>query len=411
MTTDTSGSAAPREEFPMLSVPVQGHPMAYWDSAMATPIHRDAIAAWVEFCERIGVPADVSVHEPGAQASDVVKTARQTVARFIGGREAEVVFTKNATEALRIISFGLQLPKDAQVVVAEGEHYANLLNWVGQRQPVPVLVRHRPEDGEVDLDHLRTVMQQPKVALVCLSLVNHVTGTLLPVAEVVSLARERGALVMLDACQGIGRMPIDVTQLGCDFLVFSSVHTYAPPGVGVLWGRREALDRLTFRLGSGAVRRVDAGGRFVIPADLPQRCESGTKNAPTIAALGRALARLSRIGMSAVAAHDRWIASELVALIADLPGARLLGPADPARRVGLASFTVEEPHRLMTCERFAATLSDSDGVVCSGGTLDGAPLLGRMQCADAIRLSGGIHTDREDLQRAARALGTMLPRL
>lgn len=402
--------AALRPQFPLLSVPVQGNPMAYWDSAISTPIHRDAIAAWVEFCERIGVPADVSVHDPGAQASDAVSQTRKAVARFIGARESEVVFTKNATEALRTVSFGLQLPKDAKVVVAEGEHYANLLNWMGQRQPVPVLVRNRPEDGQVDLDHLRSVMQG-KIGLVCLGLVNHITGTLLPVEEIISLARSCGALVMLDACQAVGRMPIDVTKLDCDFLVFSSVHVYAPPGVGILWGKREGLEQLNFRLGSGAVRRVDAGGRFVIPADLPQRCESGTKNAPTIAALGRSLEFLSRLDMKQVAAHDRWIGGQLLNMVSKLSGVRLLGPQDPSQRVGLASFTVEEGYRMMTCERLSAALSDTHGIVCSGGTLDGAPLLGRMQCADAVRLSGGVYTHELDLERTAHALSELFPPL
>lgn len=406
--TIACGSDELRGAFPVLQTDVFGKPITHLDTAMGTPIHRAAIDAIVRYCETLGMPSDVSVHELGARSSDAIKTSRQTIARFIGARESEVIFTKNATEALRMVSFGMPFRPTAEVVISEGEHYSNLLNWVAPQRglPKPVLVK-AAEDGTLDLDAVQRALT-PNTRLVAVSLVSHITGWIAPIAELAKLLQPARVLLLVDATQAVGRIPVNVEELGCDFLVFSSAHLYAPSGVGVLYGKREHLDEMTFRLGGGSVRRVDAGGRFVIPADLPHRAESGTLNGAGIVALGAAIEVLSRIGMETVRAHEREIAAKLRESISGIPAARLLGPESPDGVVGIVSFTIEEGMRLATCQQLCAAMSDTHAVICSGGTLDGSPLLGRLGCADGLRLSGGIHTNDRDIAEATAGIRNML---
>jgi cysteine desulfurase/selenocysteine lyase len=402
------GSDELRALFPVLGTEIFDKQITHLDTAMGTPIHRAAIDAMVRYCETLGVPSDASVHELGARASEAIKTSRQTIARFIGARESEVIFTKNATDALRMIAVGLPVKPTAEVVISEGEHYSNLLTWLTTQrgQPKPVLLQVTDE-GKLELDAIARAINR-NTRILSISLVSHITGWIAPIIEIAKLVRPAGILLLVDATQAAGRIPIDVRELDCDFLVFSSAHLYSPSGVGVLYGKREHLDEMTFRLGGGSVRRVDAGGRFVIPADLPHRAESGTLNGAGIVALGAAVQMLSSLGMDRVHAHERMLAKQLRQVVGDIAAARLIGPASPEDCVGIVSFTIEEGMRMATCQQLSAAMSDTHAVICSGGSLEGSPMLGRLKCADAIRLSGGVHTNARDIAAATSAVLNMV---
>ncbi len=380
--------------------------MAYWDTTTATPILACAIDASAAYCRSVGFPPNIAGHERGGRATALVQRARQRVARFINGHESEVIFTRNATEAIRLAADTYQFPSNADVIVAEGERYSTLLAWLGRRHPKAVVLRNRA-DGSYDEEHLATLVSAKTRLIVC-SLVNHVTGALNPVARIVEIARAHKALVLVDATNAVGRIPIDVDALGCDFLVFSSTHAYSVPGVGVLWVRRGTLDEMVFRLGGGAVHRVDAGGRWLVPADLPERAESGTSNGPAIMALEAALDTLDRIGMAAIADHERELGRRMLELLNDLPGVGILGRQPGDDGVAIASFTLTIGSRMVTCVQLQTICSDAYGLLCAAGSLDAAPMLARFACADGVRLGGGIHTATSDFDKLAEALHSVL---
>ncbi len=394
-----------RAEIPLLN----GHtPVHYLDSATASLIPRAVLSAWTRYFEEVAVSPMRSGHDLGLAASDALHEARTEVASFINASLSEVIFTSSATAALNMIGLMLELGADGregQVVTNESEHYANLLQWMlrGSR-PAIVRVGSTAEPTWEDYDaHLASAR------LATVAHVSHITGAVRDVRALAERCRRAGVMLAVDACQSIARVPIDVKELGCDFLVFSSQFALAPAGVGVLYVRREVLDQLAPpSLGAGNVHRVDAGGTFFTPTDSPWRFEPATPNIGGIVALRAGLSALRTAGMDAINANERALRARLIDTIRELPGARVLGP-ERADSIGIVSFA-SSSSRIASLDFLALALAERNRVQIRTGNLSGTPALLRLGVGEAARASTGPYTDAGDIEALGAALNAILPR-
>lgn len=392
---------AARDDFPILSRPLEGTKVVYLDSA-ATSLKPTAVIAEVRrFYEEISANIHRGKHWLSQDASEAYEAARSSVAQFINALPSEVVFTSNATEGVNLVAHGLALEREDNVVVSILEHHSNLLPWMSRCQ-----LRYLPEgaDGRLDVSRLESLIDA-RTRAVALTHVSNVTGAVTAVEQAVEIARRREVPVLIDAAQSIPHRSVDVVALGCDFLVFSGHKMLGPSGVGILYARRSSQGRLRpLKLGGGVVDRVTHGG-FALKG-APYCFEAGTPNIEGVLGLRAAVEYLSALGMDRVREHDRQLAALLLERCRDLPGVTILGPAEPTGRAAIVSLV--PPPGAPDTDTLAMMLSDGFKVMCRSGQHCAHPYFEMKQIAGALRLSGYVYTGAEDVERAAAALHTLL---
>ncbi|GAA0994073.1 MULTISPECIES: cysteine desulfurase [Nocardiopsidaceae] len=350
--------AALREDFPILSRTVRdGRPLVYLDSGATSQKPRQVLDAEREFYERHNAAVHRGAHQLAEEATDAYESARETIARFIGGDAGEVVFTKNATEAINLVAYamgnaatadeglrGFQVGPGDEIVVTEMEHHANLVPWQELCRRTGATLRWFPVTGEgrLDLSGIGELVNE-RTRVVAFTHQSNVLGTVNPVAPVVARAREVGALTVLDACQSVPHMPVDVTELGVDFLAFSGHKMLGPNGIGVLWGRRELLEAMPPFITGGSMIGV-VHMEYSTWAEPPQRFEAGVPMAPQAVALAAACDYLSKVGMDRVAAHEHELTEYALERVGALEGVRIIGPTEAVDRGGAVSFVVDDIH-------------------------------------------------------------------
>jgi cysteine desulfurase/selenocysteine lyase len=343
-----------RRDFPVLAREVNGRPLVYLDNASSAHKPVQVLDAERTFVEQHYANVHRGVHTLSQEATDGYEQARGTVARFIGAPDArEVVFTKNATEAYNLVaySFGnakagerFALGPGDEVCVTEMEHHSNLVPWQMLCERTGATLRWLPltDDGRLDLTGLeQTVNERTKVlAFVHQS---NLLGTVNPVDVLVRRAREVGALVLLDAAQSVPHMPVDVTTLDVDYLVFTGHKMLGPSGVGVLWGRRELLDAMPPFLGGGSMIEVVsmAGSTY---AKAPERFEAGTPVISQAVGLAAACDYLTAVGLPEVALHEATLTARMLEGLRTVSGLRVIGPDSLESRGSAVSFVVDGVH-------------------------------------------------------------------
>ncbi len=350
-----------RADFPILSRTVRGgRPLVYLDSGATSQKPRQVLDAEREFYERHNAAVHRGAHLLAEEATEAYEGARATVASFIGASPGEIVFTKNATEAINLVAYAMSnaaaLPATDpsaarfavgpgdEVLVTELEHHANLVPWQQLCQRTGAALRWfgLTEDGRLDIDALGTLLGD-RTKIVALSHQSNVLGTVPPVTEIARRAHEAGALVIADAAQSVPHQPVDVSALGADFLAFSGHKMLGPSGIGVLWGRRELLEVMPpFITGGSMIEVVRMEGSTFLPP--PQRFEAGVPMAAQAVGLAAACDYLSDLGMANVAAHEELLTARALAALGDIPGVRILGPRRTGDRGGAVSFTVAGIH-------------------------------------------------------------------
>ncbi|QGS35584.1 SufS family cysteine desulfurase [Corynebacterium xerosis] len=344
-----------RGDFPILSRSVRdGRRLTYLDSGATSQRPRQVIEAEVDFITQHNAPVHRGAYQLAEEATDAYEDAREAIASFIGAGYDELVFTKNATEALNLVAFSLgderagehRIGEGDVIVVTELEHHANLVPWqeLARRTGATLKWYGVTPDGRIDLDSLEL---DESVKVVAFTHQSNVTGAVADVPEMVRRAKAVGALTVLDACQSVPHMPIDVAELGVDFLAFSGHKMLGPTGVGALWGRPELLEALPPFITGGSMIEVVTMEKTTFAAP-PQRFEAGTMMTSQVVGLGAAVKYLSAIGMDAIAAHEHELTVAALDALKKIDGVTIIGPDTAENRGAAISFQVEgiHPHDL-----------------------------------------------------------------
>jgi cysteine desulfurase / selenocysteine lyase len=393
--------AAVAAQFPILAREIAGRPITYLDSAATAQTPAPVLAAM----DRIYRESNANIHRgvyPLAQeATDAFEGARRTIAAWIGSDYEETIFTKNVTEAINLVAYSWgrrNVRAGDTVLITPMEHHSNIVPWQLLCREVGAELRYveMDDDFRLDLDSLdRELERAPK--LVAVGHISNALGTLNPVEEITRRAHAAGALVLIDGAQAIPHMRVDVKELGADFYGFTGHKVYGPTGIGVLYARRELLEEMPpFLSGGDMISRVDwQESRW---NSLPWKFEAGTTPYVEATGLGAAVEWLAGLGIDAVLAHELDVTHHLIARLAEVPGVRLLGPADQPRGTAV-SFAVEGVHPHDVAEILAR-----DGICIRAGHHCAQPLMRHMGVPATSRASIGVHNTREDVDRLVEGL-------
>jgi cysteine desulfurase/selenocysteine lyase len=419
--------AALRADFPILGRSTRsGNPLVYLDSGATSQKPRAVLDAERRFYETHNAAVHRGAHQLAEEATDDFEAARAAIAGFVGAPADEIVFTKNATESLNLIAYAFSTttayaqrgsapdgqPVDPRFVLAEGdeilvteaEHHANLVPWQELCARTGAVLRWVPvtDGGVLDTDALDGLVTE-RTKVVAFAHASNVLGGLAPVAAFVAAARRVGALVVLDACQSVPHLPVDLPTLGVDLAAFSGHKMLGPSGIGILWGRAEVLDAMPPFLTGGSMIELVRMERSTF-APVPQKFEAGVPMTAQAVGLHAAVDYLNALGedgsgMARVEAHERALTDRLLTELADLPWVRVLGPLDAAARVGLVSFVVEDVHA-----HDVGQLLDDEGVAVRVGHHCAWPLHRRFGVAATTRVSFGPYNQSSDIDAVLRGL-------
>ena len=385
-----------RADFPILSRTVaEGRPLVYLDSANTSQKPQVVIDAMVDHLEAHNANVARAMHQLGAEATEAFEGARDIVAGFVNApSREEIIFTKNASEALNLVANTLSWADDRigvhaadRVVITEMEHHSNIVPWqlITQRNGAELAWFGLTDDGRLDLGEIDRLLT-PNTKVVSLTYVSNMLGTINPVTEIARRAHEVGAVVVVDASQAAPMMPLDVAALGADFVAFTGHKTMGPTGIGVLWGRADLLNALPVFLGGGEMIETVTMARSTY-AKAPHRFEAGTPPIVEAVGLGAALTYLDEIGLDAAHAHEQAITGYLLEGLSTIPEVTVLGPADAASRGGAVSFEVEGVH-----PHDVAQLLDSRGIAVRAGHHCAKPAHARFGVQSSTRASSYLYT-------------------
>jgi cysteine desulfurase/selenocysteine lyase len=387
-----------RDDFPLLRRELDGMPITYLDSASTTPKPRAVIDAVVHYYEDVGANVHRGVHPLGEAATELYERARYAAASLINASPSEIVFTRNATESFNLVAQGLGLGGDDEVVFPASEHHSNYMPWRMIARPVLVDL----DDEAVPRYHELAARLSPRTRLVTLAHVSNVTGVVAPIEEWIATAHRAGVPVMVDASQSASHLPIDVRQLDCDFLAFSSHKLFGPSGVGVLYVRRDRFESLRLWNVGGGMVAYHGEDRFEA-REAPFRYEAGTPNIEGAIGFAAAVDYLRAVGMDEVAAHSRKLGEQLVRGLGALPSGKVLGSrVPPSQRIALCTISLPVPS--MTQANIARLLADSHAILVSGGFHCAHILHHRVQLDGTLRASAHIFNNEEDIERLLSAL-------
>ncbi len=404
-----------RQDFPSLDSMVNGEPLSYLDSGATTQRPRQVLDAEREFLEHSNAAVHRGAHTLAGLATEAFEDARATVAAFVGVDEDEIVWTSNATDALNLVAYSMMnaslgrggaaarrfaLKPGDEIVVTEAEHHANLIPWQELAAVTGAVLRFIPvdDDGVYDLDAAASVITD-RTRILAFAHVSNVTGFIAPVAGLVALARARGALVVLDACQSAPHRSLDLRALDVDFAAFSGHKMLGPTGIGVLYGRAELLNALPpFRTGGSMIATVTMTEADFMPA--PQRFEAGTQPVSQAVALAEAVRYLQRVGMERIDARESYLAERMLRGLAEIPGIRIVGPAPGAPRSGLVSFDTAGVHA-----HDVGQFLDARGIAVRVGHHCAQPLHRRLGLTATTRASTYLYTTTDEVDRFIEAMG------
>jgi cysteine desulfurase/selenocysteine lyase len=402
MSSPTITSLAPRGDFPLLA---QAPALRYLDSAATAQKPAAVLDAVRHYYEHDNANPHRGAYALSARATERYHAARETVARFIGARDADcVLFVRGTTEAMNLVAGGwgdVHVQAGDAICVTAMDHHASFVTWqqAARRRGAEFRIAELTADGRIDLDDLRAKLADGRVKLLAFPHVSNALGTINPVPEIVALARAAGAVTVCDGAQAVPHLPVDVEALGVDFFAFSGHKLGGPMGIGVLWGRRALLERMQpWQYGGDMIEFVhDDHTTFNV---LPHRFEAGTPNAAGAIGLAAACDYLAALDPAQVRAHEVALTRQLLATLGGMDGLRVMGPRDAESRSGVVSFLMDDVHA-----HDLATILDEHGVCIRAGHHCAQPLMRRLGVAATARASLWVHSDGDDVAALAHALG------
>src|SRR5438128_6878478 len=394
--------SALREDFPILRERVNGHPLIYFDNAASSQKPSAVLNVVRNYYEHENANVHRGLHALSARATEHYEKSRQRVADFIGATSAdEIVFTRGTTESINLVAQawgGKFLRAGDVILLTEMEHHSNLVPWQLLTERIGAQLRFVPvrDDGTLAIEKLSSLLTS-EVKMFAFTHVSNSLGTINPVADLCQKARAVGALTLVDAAQSIGHLPINVRELGCDFLAFSGHKMCGPTGIGALYARAEVLD---------SIPPWHGGGEMIVSVTLqksafkkpPHRFEAGTPNIAGAIGLAAAIDYIENIGRATIFEHDAELTSYAVERMRELPGMRLLGPR--GERGAIVGFVMNaaHPHDL-------TTFADQQGVALRGGHHCNQPLMRRFGVPGTTRASFYFYNTKEEIDRMIDILG------
>lgn len=383
-----------RSQFPILSEKVHGKPLVFLDSAASAQKPDCVIDAMSHMMRSQYANIHRGLHWMSERATEAYEAARDRVVSFLNAASREeIIFTRNSTEAINLVAytFGSLLKPGQAVLISEMEHHANLVPWQMLRDRTGIELRITPitEDGDLDLEAYRQHLSDGKVALVAVTHMSNVLGTITPAEQLVTMAHDAGAKILLDGSQAIVHRKVDVRKLGADFYTFTGHKLYGPTGIGVLWGRSELLDAMPPFMGGGdMISTVTFETSTWAP--LPAKFEAGTPAIVEAVGLGTAIDWVQGIGYEAIGRHEADLTAHALEILPGVPGLKIVGK--PAIRGGVVSFTMDDVH-----PHDIATLLDRNGIAVRAGHHCAEPLMRRLGLTATARASFGVYTTREEI--------------
>ena len=390
-----------KNDFPILKRKVRGgNTLIYLDSGATSQKPEIVIEAEANFYRTKNAAVHRGAHLVAEEASEVYEGARENIARFIGAKSDEVIFTKSATESLNLIAYSLGNPESKfhlksgdEIVVSEMEHHANLIPWqqLAKRVGAKLTWFKITDEGRLDLSDIDKLINK-NTKIVAITHQSNVLGTIVPLAQITKAAHAVGAVVVLDACQSAPHFAVDVKKLEVDFLAFSGHKVLGPTGIGVLWGKVELLDQLEPSLfGGSMVDSVTMQGATW--AKAPRKFEAGVPNMAQAVGLSAAIDYISEIGMDKVAQHEQDLTKQLISGLQNISGVQVVGPVDMKDRGGVVSFTVDGVH-----PHDVGQYLDQFGIAVRTGHHCAWPLMRRLNLVGTTRASFHLYNDENEVK-------------
>jgi len=392
-----------RSQFPILEQNVNDKPLVYLDSAATSQKPLSVLKAMETYYREYNANVHRGVHTLGNKATEAYEVARDKVQRHINARHREeVVFTRGTTAAINLVAryFARDVlqPGD-EIVTTVAEHHSNFIPWQQAAKQSGATLKFIPlqEDGTIALEDARkTINERTKV--VAIAHVSNVLGSIHPIKEIAQIAHENGAVLLVDGAQGAPHLAIDVQDLDCDFYAFSSHKMCGPTGIGVLYGKKELLEKM---------EPVEYGGEMIefvelydsTWKELPWKFEAGTPSIAEAIGLGAAIDFLNEIGMEEISRHERELMEYAMQLLADIDGVTIYGPQDPAKRSGVLSFNIDGVH-----PHDVATALDMEGIAVRAGHHCAQPLMKWLNVTATARASFYLYNTKDDVERLAEGI-------
>lgn len=392
-----------KQDFPIFNQKINDETLVYLDNAATSQIPKFVEEKVRDFNEKERANVHRGVHALGLRATNQYESNRQKVANFIGANNAkEVIFTSGCTDSLNLVaaSFGEQnIQAGDEMLVSIMEHHSNLLPWqqLAKRKQAKLNFIEINSDGLLDIENLKSRISS-KTKIVALTHVSNVLGTINPIKELTDLAHEKRAIVVVDGAQAVGHFPIDVAELNVDFYAFSGHKMFAPTGIGVLYGKKDLLDKMPpYRLGGEMIANVTREGATW--AEVPYKFEAGTPNIAGVIGLGAAIDYLQSLDFELIQKHEQELTSYALEKLKNVSGLTIYGPQKSNGRIGVISFNLKNihPHDL-------ATALDLNGIEVRAGHHCAQPLMASLDTESTVRASLSIYNTKNDIDKLVSSL-------
>ena len=396
-------SYALRNDFPIFKKKINGKELVYLDNASTTQKPYSVIDSITDFYTNYNSNIHRAVYQLAEEATELYEQSREKIANFINVRPEEIVFTRNTTESINLIAHSWarsNLKKDDGIVITELEHHSNIVPWQILCQEIGTRLEYVgiDENGFLDLEHMIELISSKKVKLVSLSHMSNVLGTIVPIEGIIKVAHQHGIPVIVDGAQSVPHMPVNVKNMDCDFLVFSAHKMLGPTGVGVLYAKKEFLEKMRPFMGGGDMIK-EVFKFHTNYNEVPYKFEAGTPNIADVVGFGAAIDYLEKIGMENIRRHEISLTDYALESILSLKYVTVYGPRDPKYRGAVISFNIADihPHDL-------ATIMNDHGIAIRSGHHCAQVLMQRLDVPATSRASFYIYNTKEEIDKFVNAI-------
>ena len=396
-------SYALRNDFPIFKKKINGNELVYLDNASTTQKPYSVIDSITDFYTNYNSNIHRAVYQLAEEATELYEKSREKIANFINVGPEEIVFTRNTTESINLIAHSWarsNLKKDDDIVITELEHHSNIVPWQILCQEIGTRLEYVgiDENGFLDLEHMIELISLKKVKLVSLSHMSNVLGTIVPIERIIKVAHEHGIPVIVDGAQSVPHMPVNVKNMDCDFLVFSAHKMLGPTGVGVLYAKKEFLEKMRPFMGGGDMIK-EVFKFHTNYNEVPYKFEAGTPNIADVVGFGAAIDYLEKIGMENIRRHEITLTEYALESILSLKYVTVYGPRDTKYRGGVISFNIADihPHDL-------ATIMNDHGIAIRSGHHCAQVLMQRLDVPATSRASFYIYNTKEEIDKFVNAI-------